>query len=436
MIWLYRILFLPGLLLASPYYLYRMRKRGGYKKDWPQRLGLLPPLPPKKPGVNRIWLQAVSVGEIQAIEPLLQSLHSHPDYEIFLTTTTSTGYALARERWAEQLLGVGLFPLDFWPSTRRAWHQIQPDGVLLMESELWPELIHQASKRDVPVALLNARLSDRSFQRYQAVRGIARWVLSRVSVILAASAQDQDRFGFFLEGGKFPELTGNLKFDLNLEPVLSAEEQLDLRQELGFSQEGDAAPLVLLGSSTWPGEEKFLLEILKESRARDIDLHLLLVPRHAERGGELESLLKESGVSWHRRSRERTAPAGTCIYLADTTGELRLFTQIADLAFIGKTLPPHTQGQTPIECAAFGIPLVTGPGIGNFRQAVLNLQKAQGCLTGRDASEVKRMLNQLLDNPREREMLSHRARQWLLQNRGSTERTLSAIHQLFPTVHG
>lgn len=436
MIWLYRLLFLPGLLLASPYYFYRMRKRGGYKRDWFHRFGFLPPLPEKKSGVRRIWIQAVSVGEIQALEPLLQQFNSRDHYEFFLSTTTSTGYTLARKRWKTSLLGVGLFPLDFWPISCLAWRRIQPDGIVLMESELWPELIHQANRRQIPIALINARLSDRSFQRYQACRGVARWVISRLSLILTASSQDQDRFGCFLEPGQLPETTGNLKLDLELEPVLTETEKLNLRQEMGFAEESAKPPLVLLGSSTWPGEESLLLQIQAEARNRGQDVRLLLVPRHAERGDEIQSLLEAQELPWHRRSPSAQAHAGNCIYLADTTGELRSFTQVADLAFIGKTLPPHTESQTPIECVAFGVALVTGPGIGNFRETILNLQKAGGCLVGRDATEVQKMLLQLLESPPEREMLSEKARQWLIQNRGSTERTSAAIDQLFSSSHG
>ena len=158
MIWLYRLLFLPTLLVAAPYYLRRMRKRGGYGPNFSHRFGGTPPLPPKRPGVRRIWLQAVSVGEMLAIGPLLEALRQDGTVEIYLTTTTSTGHQLARERYGPLVVALGYFPLDWWPFSWRAWRRIQPDLAILMEGERWPEHIRQAARRRVPVLSINARL--------------------------------------------------------------------------------------------------------------------------------------------------------------------------------------------------------------------------------------------------------------------------------------
>jgi len=158
MLWLYRIIFLPALVLSAPVYLRRMRRRGGYGGNFTQRFGAHDGLPAKRPGVKRVWLQAVSVGEMLAIAPMLEALAKEGGTEVYLTTTTSTGYRLAKERYTGLTIGIGYFPLDWWLFSRRAWRHIAPDLVILTEGERWPELIHQATKRHVPVLGINARL--------------------------------------------------------------------------------------------------------------------------------------------------------------------------------------------------------------------------------------------------------------------------------------
>ncbi len=431
MIWLYRLLFPPALVLASPYYLYRMRKRGGYRRDWIQRFGTGPAYPPPPIGVKRIWIQAVSVGEVQALDPLLRAWEQRADLEVVLTTTTSTGYALARDKWGQHLRGIGLFPLDFLPCSRRAWDRIRPDLVLLMESEIWPEHLEQARRRGIPALLVNARLSDRSFRRYRRFPFIARWAFPQLDHVLAATPGDEARFRQLHPSPESVTLAGNLKLDLHLEPVLSAEDRCNGRAALGFaSLPGEADPLVLLGSSTWPGEEAFLIETLTAARGDGLDVRLLLVPRHAERGDDLEKLLRSVGLPWSRRSTGIPVPTDNAIYLADTTGELRILTQLADLAFIGKSLPPQTEGQSPIECAAFGIPLVTGPGMSNFRDIVDGLVAADGCRRANSLADVRDALLKLLREPEARHTLAAHARQWREDSCGATAVVIRTIDSL------
>ena len=179
MIWFYRLIYLPGLLIALPYYIIRMWRRGGYAKSFQHRFGQFHRLEPVAAGKKRIWLQAVSVGEVLAVGPLIDALQKDTNIEIVLTTTTSTGYSEARKRYTGTVKSIGIFPLDFWLFSLTTWNRIQPSAVILTESELWPEHLHQARKRKIPAHLINARISDSSFRRYQLVPTLTRRLLKK-----------------------------------------------------------------------------------------------------------------------------------------------------------------------------------------------------------------------------------------------------------------
>ena len=429
MIWIYRVLFLPLLLVTLPYYLRRMLKRGGYARDFHHRFGFLDRVPAKPTEVKRIWIQAVSVGELLAAAPLLESLHYDAGIEVVLTTTTSTGYSLARKRYKEMTTALGVFPLDFWPCSSLAWRRVDPDLVILLEGELWPEHMHQARVRDVPILLVNARLSDRSYKRYRKAPGAA-WLLRQPAAILASTRQDLERF---VEIGTQPEnvtLTGNLKFDVRIGPELTPGEVRELRREMGFyNDQTSPDPLVILGSSTWPGEEEALLETLTAALDLGIDCRLLLVPRHAERRSEIETLLQSRSHPCHFRSRNPQAPNSTLVYVGDTTGELKILTQAADLAFIGKSLPPHCEGQTPIEAAALGKPLLFGPGMSNFKDISRSLLKVGAARQTPDAKSLKENMLELLQDAETRKNMAEASRSWHKSNQGAVTKTLAAIRR-------
>lgn len=458
MIWAYRLLFPLAFLLALPRYLWRMGKRGGYQRDWQHRFGFLPPLPEKDPRRPRIWIQAVSVGELQALGLLLDALgfdrgtgvpdqpsHSGksaqagaeseermpPPLDILVTTTTSTGYQLATERLPRRGVRTAIFPLDCWLTSRLAWKRINPDLVILMEGELWPEHLHQARRRGAPVLLLNARLSDRSFRRYQKMAGLTRWLHRHLERVLPASEPDAERFRAL---GLPPEKlgpSGNLKCDTEPPPPLQSEERRKLLRQLGLGPEGaEAEPLILLGSSTWPGEEEVLLETLQQARSSGLAVKLLLVPRHAERRGEIIPLLEQSGLRWHLRSSGKEAPGPVDVHFADTTGELRELTRLGDLVYVGKSLPPHREGQTPIEAAAQGKPQVFGPGMGNFRAIARSLVESGSARREADAPAIQQALRELLRNPKSRETMQENALRWHQTSRGATQRAAQAVREM------
>ena len=427
MIWIYRILFLPLLLLASPYYVWRMRKRGGYAEGFWHRFGEVPPLPPKATGVRRIWIQAVSVGEILAIAPLLEAFKREGRVAVYLTTTTSTGYRLAKEKYAALVVGIGYFPLDFWAFSARAWRRVDPDLAILLEGERWPEHIRQARARQVPLLSVNARLSDRSFRRSARFPWAMRPLLRGLTRVLCASKRDEQRFkslGFPVER---LQTTGNLKLDVHI-PLLTAEEKAGLRRELGISEDH----LVLLGSSTWAGEETALVAALKSARERGLKISLLLVPRHVERREELRALLEKSGLSYHFRSSGSAFAGATAgkrfdVSVGDTTGELRYFTQLADVVFTGKSLAPHDGGQTPVEAAVLGKPVLHGPRMTNFREIVRSLAEAGATRRVETHSDLIKAAVELLQDTAQRETMAAAARAWTDVNRGAAERTLAVI---------
>lgn len=420
LVWTYRILFLPVFLLLLPYYFYRMVRRGGYFLDFKQRLGCGPSL--GQGAGKRIWIQAVSVGEVLAIEPLIEELLGN-EFEIVLTTTTSTGYKLARERYGQRIRFTGLFPLDFLPFSHLAWERIRPDISMLMESELWPEHLNQARRRNIPVLLVNARMSDRSFKRAQSVNWAYRRLLNQLRGLAASSQHDLDRYQRLGMPKEKSILAGNLKVDVEIGPVMEQASRIQLLDEIRFPRD---VP-ILLGSSTWPGEEDALVEAARRLQESGTPCRLLLVPRHAERRNELRKMLESQRLTWHLRSETLSPAEPTSIYVADTTGELRQFTQLATIAFIGKTLPPNSGSQTPIEAAALGVPTVFGPNTGNFRIICRQLEQHSASIRIPDAQSLLPALQELLSNPAKLHTMADAATSWHQANLGATQKTLAFI---------
>ena len=375
----------------------------------------------KTAGIRRVWLQAVSVGEILAIGPILEGLRSD-GVEVYLTTTTSTGYRLAMDKYRGITAGIGYFPIDWWPFSARAWRRIKPDLVILTEGERWPEHLRQAAQRGVPVLCINARLSDRSFSRMKWCGPAARLMITGITRLLPCSAQDEARFREL--GVPAPDITttGNIKLDVQI-PLLNEAERGQLRRELGLSE-----GLVLLGSSTWPGEEEAMLAAWRLTRERGVGCSLVLVPRHAERRVEVERMLVKAQVKFHFRSKG-PAPGEVEVLVVDTTGELRKITQLADVVFVGKSLPPHTEGQTPVEAAALGKPIVFGPGMGNFRLLSRDLLARGAAREVTDSASLANVTQELLRDSSRREALSAAALAWRSENAGAVVRTLAVIRE-------
>lgn len=426
MIWLYRILFPFAFLIGLPFYARRIIRRGGYRERFADRFGSFEAPAARKPGPT-IWFQAVSVGEILAIEPVLRRLRKQlPDSNLYLTTTTSTGFKLLSEKpgladWS------GYFPLDFWPVSRRTWRKLKPDLCVLMEGELWPEHLEQARIRNVPVLLVNARLSDRSFKRYMAAGPIGRWPFGMVSKVLSSSKEDTERLRRIAPSRVEIETSGNLKFDVDFPPRPIGEDREVEFAKTGLVKTGDPLPFLLLGSSTWPGEEKLLARVLQKLLAEGVDARLLIVPRHAERRKDVAAVVEAAGLAYGLRSVDGPTAPDRPVTIADTTGELRYFSSLADLAFIGKSLPPNEGGQTPIEAAAYGVPIVYGPAMTNFKAACRSLEECGAALRKETPQEIEETLLALAMDPERRRAMGERAVSWHQANRGAVSRTVSAV---------
>lgn len=415
MLWLYRLFFLPALLVLAPRYVLRMRRRGGYVEDFGHRFGALPIVPRARPNAKRVWLQAVSVGEMLAIAPLLERMRID-GVEVYLTTTTSTGYRLANDRYRGLTVAIGYFPIDWWLFSARAWRRIAPDLAILTEGERWPEHLAQAAKRKVPVLCINARLSDRSFRRMARFPSLAPLMLGGLTRVLPCSSQDEQRFRELgVPAGKITT-TGNIKLDVVI-PSLTSSELATLRQELGLR-----SGLVLLGASTWPGEEEALVNALRAVQDVGVPCSLILVPRHAERRMEIERMLSRGALAFHFRSRG-AAVQPVDVAVADTTGELRKLLHLADLVFVGKSLPPHTEGQTPVEAAALGKPIVFGPGMSNFARIADELLARGGARQVPDAKGLADAAVRLLHDSIQRDALAKGAVAWHRDNAGAVDRT-------------
>lgn len=421
-LWIYRVLFIPLLLVIGPIYMWKSRGRTGAKMAYRQRMGRMPKLPPKSPGIKRVWIQAVSVGEFLAVQPIIDALLEDVGVEVVLTTTTITSQKIAQEKYGDRVLILGYFPADFWPWVTRAWSGLDPDLMLLTEGEWWPEHLAQAKRRGVPVMCMNARMSDRSYRRMRVIRAVLPSVLSGLTRLLASSAADADRFTSLGFRPDQVTVTGNIKVDIVINEI-STDEAEALRTSLGF-EEGD---MILLGASTWPGEEEALIKIWQEARqSYEQPLRLLLVPRHAERRAEVEAVVAASGATYALRSRGPVEGVfDVCV--ADTTGELQSLTQIADIVFVGKSLLSHWEGQTPVEAAGLGRALVLGPGMANFRAIAQGLVAHGAARNVADESELAKVVKELIADPGERARIGKRGQDWHRSNRGALELTLNEI---------
>jgi 3-deoxy-D-manno-octulosonic-acid transferase len=407
MIWIYRILFLPLFTLLFPYFLWRTRRR---KRDWAhlaEHFGFYPAMD-SKDGQKRVWIHGVSVGELQSIAPLAELLRRDRNIFLIISTTSTTGRQIAEKSYGAHARIV-YFPVDFWPFVRNAWERIRPDLVLSVDSELWPEHLHRAQKTGIPAGIINGRLSERSFRRHCRIPAIARWLWRHVSFVFACDDDSAKRIGKFISQPSQIIAVGNLKCSRQPSLPLKKSERAALLHSLGLPDlgPGKKPTRILFGCSTWPGEEELLLETLIKLREADPNWRLILVPRHAERRGEVAVLCRRGKFSFHLRSTGEPREFCHDVAIVDTTGELSEFIRLGTIAFLGKTLPPNAGAQSPLDAVAAKVPLVCGPNYGNFHEVMKSLHAAGAVEICPTADAVKSALLRLgRDEEAQRQMAS------------------------------
>ncbi len=421
---LYNLALLVGLILASPLWLWKMATTRKYRVGLLERLGWLPKRLRTLSNTQRreaLWVHAVSVGEVLAVSRLIAELErALPDLEIFISTTTRTGQELARDRFGAER--VFYCPLDL-PWAVNAWlNALRPRLFILAETEFWPNLLTGCFRRGIPVAVVNARISDRSWPRYWKLRRLWSPFLSRLTAVLAQSSVDADRLRAIGCNSASVSVAGNLKFDVRA--VQEAEATLMLRAA------GSGLRFVVAGS-TLEGEESALLEAWPKLLAADPNLVLVLAPRHPERFAAVAALLGRSGLNWTRRS-EWTADSPVIlpghIVLLDTIGELASIYSLASVAFVGGSLIP-AGGHNPLEPAQFAIPIVMGPSYENFRAIVEELL-AHNALCIAEKDSLAATLIELLVDRSTAEAMGARAKQVFSEQSGATARCVEALRAI------
>jgi len=426
--YLLNALYLTLIVLGLPWFLYEAWTKGKYRAGYAEKFLGRVPVPPKRG--PRVWLHAVSVGEVNLLKPLLAELAmQRPDWECVISTTTLTGYELARKKYPQQK--VFYCPLDLSWAVRTALARVQPDLLVLAELELWPNLIHFARQSGAQVAIVNGRLSDRSFARYQRLRGLLRGTLRKINLIAAQDSTSAERFRALGADPGRVTVTGSLKFD-GAPTDRENPSTVRLRNLAGILEDD----VVFLAGSTQAPEEALALEVWRTWHAREPRLRLLLVPRHPERFAEVAQLLEASGHPWQKRSALEQQPADpdARILLVDTVGELGAWWGTAWIAFVGGSLGSRG-GQNMIEPAAYGAAVSFGPRTENFRDITAALLTAQAAVVVRDQAELSAFVGQCLDDPEFAAGLGQRAQSLVLAQQGATRKTVVQLVSLVSPDH-
>ena len=422
---IYNLFWPIGLLFFLPGYLMKMVRRGGYREKFGQRLGIydrdlrarLSQSHAKRP----TWLHAVSVGEVMIALKLARQLRMlQPDVSCVLTTTTTTGFALANKN-APPWIEVMYTPLDFWPVMRRAFSTIRPTKILLVEAEIWPNLAAKAHAQRIPLVLVNARLSRRSEKRFRRFRFFVAPTFRLLDLICVQERDDVYRWTTLGVERSRIKYTGSIKYD-----PIGLDDRADIDEAGGLAAVNPERP-VLFGGSTHRGEEEILAKVFARLRQKFPSLCLFIAPRHVERVREIQAQLEALPL------RVRLASEATnhnkaevdCVLL-DTTGDLRRWYSIATVVFIGKSMTTHG-GQNPVEPIIARRPVVFGPHMENFVTLAVTLVSKEGAIQVHDIASLERTIENLLGDAEARQRLVRNARDVLDQHRGATARAAALI---------
>ena len=421
---LYSALLAAGLLVSLPYWVFGRRRHGKYREGLNERLGKVPSRWQTQAG-PAIWVHAVSVGEVLAVSELVAELRRRfARYRVLISTTTATGQKLAKEHFGEE--SVFYFPLDFAFAIRPYLSELQPKLIVLAETEFWPNFLRLAHASGARVAVVNARISDRSWPGYRRMRRILAGVLRNIDLFLAQTEEDARRLRDIGAPAERIHVSGNLKFDVAAPAAPSIVASL----RAAFQQAG-AGPVIVCGS-TVEEEEGLLLRAFENVLASHPRAVMILAPRRPERFGEVAQLLEHLGIHFWRRSLWNGDPIVSGVFLVDTIGELAALYALGDVAFVGGSLVP-AGGHNIIEPAQHGVPIMVGNHTENFRD-IVGLFQSQDAVRVVGPAEFPLVLLDLFSNEAERTALGRRGAETLESQMGATRRTADALEELLEST--
>ena len=428
---LLNVLYVLFLIAASPVILWRMVRQGKYREGFAEKFRGLSPITPEG-DAPVIWLHAVSVGEVNLLKPIIPLLRrEHPSWRIVVSSTSMTGRRLAESLFPD--LTVFYCPLDFTWSVRRALARVRPDLLVLAELELWPNLIREAARRGAKTAIINGRISDKSYKKYRLIRFFLRPLLRRLTLI---APSDETAADYFLRLGADPariSVTGSIKFD-GAQTDRGNPKTLALARLAGIRlqpTESKPADIVFLAGSTQEPEEAMALDAFRAWSEKFPTLKLILVPRHTDRFESAARLLESSGIPWLRRSELEVPPPPdrARVLLIDTIGELGAWWGCAQIAFVGGSIGKRG-GQNMLEPAAYGAAVCFGPNTKNFREISQRILAADAARVIRNTGELSAFLGKSLTDPAWRDGMGERARRLVMAQRGACRKTADLLAQL------
>ncbi len=423
--YLLNVVYLALVVVVSPCLVWSAWRKGKYREGWRQKAFGLAPL--RRGNRPCLWLHAVSVGEVNLLTPLLERLERrYPDWEIVISTTTRTGFELAKKKYSPRT--VFYCPLDFTWAVKSALGRIRPNVLVLAELELWPNLITTAKRRGVKIAVINGRLSDKSSRGYRRIRPLVSRLLKNINLL---AVQNDDYAQGFIELGAHPETvitTGSIKFD-GVETDRNNSRTRTLANLAGI----ESNDIVFLAGSTQAPEEQLALSTFLQLRDEWPQLRLILAPRHPERFEETARLLDASGVAWRRRSTLRSSNAkGERVLLVDAMGELGAWWGLAHIAYVGGSMG-NRGGQNMIEPAAYGAAVSFGPRTHNFREIVAAMLSANAACVVHSGEELTAFVRRCLQDPKFATELGRNARSLVSCQQGAADRTVELLTQLIET---
>jgi len=420
MIYIYNIALLFGLAAFIPYTVWRFFAGKETMDSLVQKFGFYRVAKPEKGG---IWFHAVSVGEVNAAMPLVDSwIRRGGEKAIIFSASTQTGISLAMSR-LEGRATVAYFPFDFPSAVKRGFSHFSPAAVVLMETEIWPNFIRHSTGLGSRTILINGRISDRSFGGYRKIRAIIAPALRQMDLLLMQSEDDARKIIELGAEGTNVRVTGNIKFD---RPLPQPEDKVHVMERFGLP----AGATILVFASTHPGEDDLFLGTIKELSARYDKLFPIIVPRHVERSSKLAHLCKKYGFAPVLRSAGEGREYGkNSVLLVDTIGELAQLYGAADMAVIGGSFISHG-GQNPLEASSWEVPVIFGPHMENFRDVSQKLKEAGAAVSAGNAHELKKTIEGWITDPEAKELAGRAGRQTVVNNRGALEKTARSIEEL------